>query len=74
MNLNKSSQQIKVESTYVTLPLVAPTYLQWLRKRHKAYQELANMAEVGPHNNIIALYEGLEMILVRTNRTNKMNF
>mmetsp|Transcript_23150 Transcript_23150/g.23801 ORF Transcript_23150/g.23801 Transcript_23150/m.23801 type:complete len:739 (-) Transcript_23150:467-2683(-) len=56
-------------STYYTIdgvtrlvPRVAPKYLKWLRSRQSICREIGSMMQLGEHQNIIKLYEVLELI------------
>lgn len=46
----------------VRLPKVPPKFVKWLRARQKLSREVANMASLGPHPNVVQLLEVLEYV------------
>jgi len=46
----------------VTLPRVPPKFLRWLRARQGIWREIANMAHLGRHENVVSLLEVLEFV------------
>ena len=51
---------------YLSIPIIAPKFMKWLRNRHEICREVNSMMQVGQHKNIIALHEVLELIQVKT--------
>lgn len=49
-------------SAYIAVPAVPPKYIRWLKQRRLATKEVRNMMRIGRHNNVVHLYEVLEMV------------
>lgn len=49
-------------SAYIAVPVVPPKYIRWLKQRRLATKEVRNMMRIGRHNNVVHLYEVLEMV------------
>ena len=59
---NHGSTYYTVDSVTRPIPIVAPKYLKWLRSRQSICREIGSMMQLGEHQNIIKLYEVLELI------------
>jgi hypothetical protein len=64
-------EKYNISTTYYTvngvsrpIPRVAPKFLKWLRSRQSICREVSSMMQIGEHQNIIKLYEILELIQV----------
>lgn len=55
-------QEIMLDGVRVHVPRVPPKFVKWLRSRRSIYREIANMAKLGAHPNVIRLLEVLELI------------
>jgi len=62
--LMASGEQVYVEALRdtVVLPRVPPKFVRWLRARQGIYREIANMAHLGRHPNVVGLQEVLEYV------------
>ena len=49
-------------SAYIAIPAIPPKYLRWLKQRRLATKEVRNMMRIGRHNNVVHLYEVLELV------------
>ena len=49
-------------SAYITIPVIPPKYLRWLKQRRLATKEVRNMLRIGRHQNVVHLYEVLELV------------
>ena len=49
-------------NAHISLPVVPPKYLRWLRQRRAATKEIRNMMRIGRHKNVVHLHEVLELI------------
>lgn len=49
-------------SAYIAVPAIPPKYLRWLKQRRLATKEVRNMMRIGRHNNVVHLYEVLELV------------
>ena len=49
-------------SAYIAVPAIPPKYLRWLKQRRLATKEVRNMMRIGRHQNVVHLYEVLEMV------------
>ncbi|CAM9591636.1 unnamed protein product, partial [Heterosigma akashiwo] len=57
-----SGEEFCLDGFSISLPRIPPKFVQWLRKRRSIYREIANMAQLKSHPNVIKLHEVLEMI------------
>ena len=55
-------QEVMLDDMPVHIPRVPPKFVKWLRSRRSIYREIANMAKLGAHPNVIKLSEVLELI------------
>ena len=55
-------QEVMLDGVPVHIPRVPPKFVKWLRSRRSIYREIANMAKLGAHPNVIRLSEVLELI------------
>lgn len=49
-------------NAYVTVPVVPPKYIRWLRQRRAATKEIRNMMRIGRHKNVVHLFEVMELV------------
>lgn len=49
-------------NAYVTVPVVHPKYIRWLRQRRAVTKEIRNMMRIGRHKNVVHLFEVLEHV------------
>jgi len=49
-------------NAYISVPLVPPKYIRWLRQRRTVTKEIRNMLLVGNHKNVVRLYDVMEFI------------
>lgn len=59
---NNSLTTVNVGGQIISLPVVAPKYLKWLRSRERVCREIKTMATLRGHENIIELNSCLELI------------
>lgn len=55
-------QEVMLDGVPVHIPRIPPKFVKWLRSRRSIYREIANMAKLGAHPNVIRLSEVLELI------------
>eukprot|EP00602_Paraphysomonas_sp_CaronLab_P000467 CAMPEP_0185017782 /NCGR_PEP_ID=MMETSP1103-20130426/674_1 /TAXON_ID=36769 /ORGANISM="Paraphysomonas bandaiensis, Strain Caron Lab Isolate" /LENGTH=630 /DNA_ID=CAMNT_0027547349 /DNA_START=21 /DNA_END=1910 /DNA_ORIENTATION=- len=59
---NHSTSHYSLDGCMRQLPIVAPKFLKWLRSRQNICREMGSMMQIGEHQNIIKLYEVLELV------------
>jgi hypothetical protein len=55
-------KRVQVKGKPVNLPRVPPKYVKFLRARRSVYREIAAMAALEHHPNVLDLYEVLELV------------
>ena len=55
-------KRVQVKGKVVNIPRVAPKFLKFLRARRSVYREIAAMAALDHHDNVLDLFEVLELV------------
>jgi serine/threonine protein kinase len=55
-------KRVQVKGKVVSIPRVAPKFIKFLRARRSVYREIAAMAALEHHDNVLDLYEVLELV------------
>ncbi len=55
-------KRVQVKGKVVNIPRVSPKFVKFLRARRSVYREIAAMAALDHHENILDLFEVLELV------------
>jgi hypothetical protein len=55
-------KRVQVKGKVVCIPRVAPKFIKFLRARRSVYREIAAMAALEHHDNVLDLFEVLELV------------
>lgn len=56
------SRQVRVQNHELTLPLIPKKFIKFAIARKSIFREIANMSELGIHENVVKLEEALEFV------------